>query len=441
MSYSVNCIDPRHRDLLHDIAFDYYGKRMATCSSDQSIKVWDLDPITQEWKETTSWKAHSGSVWKVTWAHPDFGQILATCSFDRTAAVWEEITTEGKCDKSVQWIRRTNFVDSRTSVTDVKFAPKILGLVLATCSVDGLIRVYEAPDTMNLCQWTLLYEVVCKLQSSCIAWNTPIKCDGFNDTKSKIKIPSNVERNKDIVYMPDDYNRNVVRCPISLEKKDTSIIIPQKALMAVGSDDSSSTHKLVIFQFPLFSQRLTKPDLVFPITDPVYDLAFAPRMGRGYDLLAVATVDIKLFSICLVMSSMNNFRYEVVPVIVVSDQPCSVWRVGWNILGSMMATSGDDGVVRLWRSFPYQDPSVSKRIEVEKGLPHEVEVERKKIAYDFNLFISGIQSAWKCTHAFKGDDQVKSPEGIQLTKKGVDPISTRYIKLANISHPSRVPRH
>jgi len=29
-------------------------------------------------------------VWKVTWAHPEFGQVLASCSFDRTAAVWEE---------------------------------------------------------------------------------------------------------------------------------------------------------------------------------------------------------------------------------------------------------------------------------------------------------------------------------------------------------------
>ena len=29
-------------------------------------------------------------MWKVTWAHPEFGQVLASCSFDRTAAVWEE---------------------------------------------------------------------------------------------------------------------------------------------------------------------------------------------------------------------------------------------------------------------------------------------------------------------------------------------------------------
>lgn len=28
-----------HKDLIHDVAYDFYGKRMATCSSDQSVKV------------------------------------------------------------------------------------------------------------------------------------------------------------------------------------------------------------------------------------------------------------------------------------------------------------------------------------------------------------------------------------------------------------------
>jgi len=72
------------------------------------------------------------------------------------------------------WVRRANLVDSRTSVTDVKFAPKQLGLVLATCSADGIIRVYEAPDMMNLSQWTLQHEVTNKLSCSCITWNTSL---------------------------------------------------------------------------------------------------------------------------------------------------------------------------------------------------------------------------------------------------------------------------
>jgi nucleoporin SEH1 len=83
-------INAEHKDLIHDVAYDFYGQRMATCSSDQYVKVWDQN-IEGKWTLTSSWKAHSGSVWKVTWAHPEFGQVLATCSFDRTAAVWEEI--------------------------------------------------------------------------------------------------------------------------------------------------------------------------------------------------------------------------------------------------------------------------------------------------------------------------------------------------------------
>lgn len=28
-----------HADLVHDLSYDYYGDRMATCSSDQHVKV------------------------------------------------------------------------------------------------------------------------------------------------------------------------------------------------------------------------------------------------------------------------------------------------------------------------------------------------------------------------------------------------------------------
>jgi WD40 repeat protein len=35
-------LSPRHNDLVHDISFDYYGKRFASCSSDKHIKVRPL---------------------------------------------------------------------------------------------------------------------------------------------------------------------------------------------------------------------------------------------------------------------------------------------------------------------------------------------------------------------------------------------------------------
>ena len=120
-------ISADHKDLIHDVAYDFYGKRFATCSSDQNVKVWERSGEDDIWKCTASWKTHSASVWKVTWAHPEFGSVLATCSFDRTVAIWEELTVADGCGNQSHWVKRTSLVDSRTSVTDVKFAPKHLG--------------------------------------------------------------------------------------------------------------------------------------------------------------------------------------------------------------------------------------------------------------------------------------------------------------------------
>ena len=69
----------------------------------------------------------------------------------------------GGHNNSHNWVKRTSLVDSRTSVTDVKFAPRHLGLMLATCSADGIVRVYEATDIMNLSEWSLQHEIPCKV--------------------------------------------------------------------------------------------------------------------------------------------------------------------------------------------------------------------------------------------------------------------------------------
>lgn len=37
--FEAHSINAEHKDLIHDIAYDFYGQRMATCSSDQFVKV------------------------------------------------------------------------------------------------------------------------------------------------------------------------------------------------------------------------------------------------------------------------------------------------------------------------------------------------------------------------------------------------------------------
>ena len=47
---------------VHDIAYDHYGKRVATCSSDNMIKVFD-----EAGEKLAEWKAHRGSIWRLCW--------------------------------------------------------------------------------------------------------------------------------------------------------------------------------------------------------------------------------------------------------------------------------------------------------------------------------------------------------------------------------------
>ena len=205
---SFSVIQAQHADFVHDVQYDYYGKRLATCSSDHSIKVWSMDDDGNWSMDADIQKAHQGSVWKVAWAHPEFGQVLASCSFDNTVSIWEEQVSllegggaggggmggGGSADGGgggggmgggsmgggmggggmgggvgnaggsygygggygggvgdqggggCAWERKHRIVDSRESVNDVEFAPPHQGLKLATASADGFVRIYEADD-------------------------------------------------------------------------------------------------------------------------------------------------------------------------------------------------------------------------------------------------------------------------------------------------------
>ncbi len=42
MTDLVHAIDTGHADMVHDTQLDYYGRRMATCSSDRSVRVYGI---------------------------------------------------------------------------------------------------------------------------------------------------------------------------------------------------------------------------------------------------------------------------------------------------------------------------------------------------------------------------------------------------------------
>ncbi|KAM6217480.1 nucleoporin SEH1 [Rhynchocyon petersi] len=351
-----------HKDLIHDVSFDFHGRRMATCSSDQSVKVWDKSE-NGDWHCTASWKTHSGSVWRVTWAHPEFGQVLASCSFDRTAAVWEEIVGESndKLRGQSHWVKRTTLVDSRTSVTDVKFAPKHMGLMLATCSADGIVRIYEAPDVMNLSQWSLQHEISCKLSCSCISWNP---------SSSRAHPP----------------------------------------MIAVGSDDSSpnAMAKVQIYEYNENTRKYAKAETLMTVTDPVHDIAFAPNLGRSFHILAVATKDVRIFTLKPVRKELTSSggptKFEIHIVAQFDNHNSQVWRVSWNITGTVLASSGDDGCVRLWKA-NYMDNWKCTGILKGNGSPVSGNSQQGNTNSSFGSNIPNLQNSLNGSSASAGSHQ------------------------------------
>jgi nucleoporin SEH1 len=133
------------------MSFDFYGSRLATCSSDRKIKIWEQ--IGGDWKLQYEWNAHQASVWKIAWAHPEFGQILASCSFDRTVCIWEDqgapLHATGNSNRE-NWRSQAQLVDSRESVHDIKFAPRHLGLRLVRFSWSAPQQVFISSLTPSL---------------------------------------------------------------------------------------------------------------------------------------------------------------------------------------------------------------------------------------------------------------------------------------------------
>merc|ERR1711871_1577146 len=108
--------DTHHEDMIHDAQFDYYGKRLATCSSDRLVKIFPVignEPATAPLAEL---RGHEGPVWQLAWAPPKFGSILASCSYDRKIIVWKEMAQN-------QWAKIYDYNRPESSLNSIGFAP------------------------------------------------------------------------------------------------------------------------------------------------------------------------------------------------------------------------------------------------------------------------------------------------------------------------------
>eukprot|EP01062_Namystynia_karyoxenos_P069422 TRINITY_DN64923_c0_g1_i1.p1 TRINITY_DN64923_c0_g1~~TRINITY_DN64923_c0_g1_i1.p1 ORF type:complete len:348 (+),score=95.26 TRINITY_DN64923_c0_g1_i1:105-1046(+) len=132
----VEVMNTGHEAAIHDAVFDHFGKYLATCSSDSTVRVFSFKGGQQT--SVAELREHRGPVWRLAWAHPRFGCVLASASYDHRAVVW----SQQRCSDGMEhFIKMHDFAEHHSSVNCVAFAPPEAGLALATASSDARVAV------------------------------------------------------------------------------------------------------------------------------------------------------------------------------------------------------------------------------------------------------------------------------------------------------------
>ncbi|EDR03350.1 uncharacterized protein LACBIDRAFT_238721 [Laccaria bicolor S238N-H82] len=299
-----------HGDLVTDASYDFYGLRLATCSLDQRIKIWQLDEANGTWSTEDDWKAHDAAVSKISWAHPEFGSIIASSSFDRTVKVWEQAAPAAAADQqtnanaggqsSSRWIERAVLPDARGTVRMVEFAPHHFGLKLASIASDSILRIHECLEQPSLTSWQLVEEIDVQTVADggwCLSW------------------------------CKDRYWGEVIAAGCG-----TSGTIKTSTAVETTNTPSSTAYAIT-------------------------SVAWAPLCGRSYHLIATGGRDghvriwkVKPGSDDAAEGDHEAAKWTAASVADFDHHKSAVGRVEWNITGTVLSSAGNDGRIRLWKA-------------------------------------------------------------------------------------------
>ncbi|VIO87343.1 Uncharacterized protein BM_BM7155 [Brugia malayi] len=284
----VSKLDTAHRLTIHDAQMNYYGTRLATCSSDNLIKIFELKPSGQTYP-SAELNGHTGPVWQVSWAHPKFDNVLASCSYDKRVIVWKEIS--GKWQRIYEW----NHHDA--SVNSISWAPHQFGLTLACASTDTAISLLIFNKAKI---WT--HQLIAKAHEQ-----------GCNA----------------VSWAPAMYSTSLIH-------SDGPVL--RKRVVSGGNDNFVKIWR-------------EKKDGIWELeisleghTDWVRDVAWAPVAAHNVNTIASCGQDRKV--IIWRCSSVDQ-RYWSAQELVVFDD--ILWHVSWSLCATVLAVSGGDNVISLWK--------------------------------------------------------------------------------------------
>ena len=300
-------IETQHNDMIHDSQFDYYGRKLATCSSDRTIKIFDVTDGMHHHSATLT--GHEGPVWQVAWAHPKFGVILASCSYDGSVIIHRE-----NPPKTWNNIYRH---EERASMNSIAWAPHEHGLVLAAASSDGRVTIIEHLED----QWVTSSFQNDNLGTNAVSW-APFGAIGSFPTTSSSSSSSNSDNNlpcRRLVTASCDKIVRIWRCN-GTSYNNTTNNNNNNEWIEENKDSNTSPH-----------------------SDWVRDVQWAPNTAMPYNIIASCSEDTKV--VIWTQDSANKpWTCKVMHTF-----PAPVWRLSWSLSGNILAVSTGDHKVSLWK--------------------------------------------------------------------------------------------
>ncbi|ORY33379.1 WD40-repeat-containing domain protein [Naematelia encephala] len=306
-------VETQHEDMIHDAQLDYYGKRLATCSSDKTIRI--VNVVNGEAKgEPVILKGHTAPVWQLAWAHPSFGSILASCSYDGRVFIWKEVGPgKGKGsggELQDGWERIKEHTLHTASVNSIAWAPYDLGPILACASSDGKISVLSFQN------------------------------DGSTDATI---FPAHGTGANAVSWAPPVTSVDST----TLKTQGNATLVSQKRFVSAGSDNV-----VRIWAYDEDAKKWLEDEALSGHDDWVRDVAWAPNIGLPGMYIASASQDRTVLVHSRSSPSAAWSSVALLPNTPDSSDPHfpdAVWRVSWSLAGNILAVSCGDGKVSLWK--------------------------------------------------------------------------------------------
>ncbi|KAK7206572.1 WD40-repeat-containing domain protein [Myxozyma melibiosi] len=352
-----------HADLIHDIAYDHYGRLLATCSSDQHIRVFSRKSSADPWTFLSATHAHERNILSLTFAPPQFGTLLASCSEDQSVRIFFS------SDNGRAFDRVATLSDSPGAVHKIAFAKfGGHGLKLATIGTDSVVRLYHAADPSDLRQWHLAVESEVESGSKRKAQDMQASFSVAWCPAGVVTLPPSSAYNKP--SSSSSSNNTFANSGVGdLPSRISALEISERS---VEQFVVSAMTRVVVFRKRYYNSQtgsagpydFEECEELPGHEDLVRDVAWASNAAAGgrYELIATACKDgyVRIFKLTPRLSyaagdtgemfPTGEIEYDVVLAASFDDHHGEVWKVSWNVSGTVLSSSGDDGQARFWRA-------------------------------------------------------------------------------------------